>query len=77
MRYEPVVREDITVYPIFISADTVYTVTYETLLNGERVERKTVSAKASEIITYTPPTPPLAYTYSLRALKLSPTTESE
>lgn len=63
-RIEEDVRGDISVSPKFVSSDYEFSVTYEVVKNGTRVESITLKAKATDVVKFTPTTPPLAYTHS-------------
>ena len=55
------IRNNITVFPIFIGENTNYSVTYEIKLNGTVYDRQVMNAKASQPISYTVCNIPLAY----------------
>lgn len=63
-RVDENVRDDIEVSPIFVSVDYEFSVTYEVLKDGELVDINTLSAKATELISYAPNDAPLAYIYT-------------
>lgn len=62
-RNDSAVYEDLSVSPIFVSIDYEYTVTYQILRNGALHDEIVKTAKASEIIEFTPAAPQLAYIY--------------
>ncbi|MBR2432764.1 MAG: CotH kinase family protein, partial [Clostridia bacterium] len=63
VRSEKNVRKDISVSPIFISADYRYTVYYETRMGGKLIKQEILQARADEVITYKAPNAPLAYVH--------------
>jgi hypothetical protein len=54
---------DITVSPIFVSAENTYTVRYEAYMGGKLIDWVELVAPVSETVTYKAPNAPLAYTH--------------
>jgi hypothetical protein len=62
-RTDEKIYEDLEVYPVFVSCDYEYTVTYELRKNGKLIENHVETAKASETVSFKAPPLPLAYTF--------------
>ena len=62
-RRDNAVYEEINVFPIFVSIDYEFTVTYQICRNGAVREEIVKTAKAGETVEFTPAVPQLAYIY--------------
>lgn len=60
-RRDAYVKEDITVYPIFMKEGAEFTVRYEIMRDGALVEAKELSAKVGETVKYEADEPAFAY----------------
>ena len=62
-RVDEAVYENIDVYPVFVSADYEYSVTYVLYKNGKVISEQSKTAKAGETVSFEAPKLPLAYTF--------------
>ena len=58
-----IVTSDVTLSPIFVSAETTYTVRYETYMGGKLIDEREMVAPVGETVSYKAPDAPLAYTH--------------